>query len=283
MTLIGRKTAILTLGLTMLMGCSNNGESEFSSLEEDYNAKIGVYALDTGSGDSVSYNEGERFAYASTHKALTAAVLLQKNDIDELNKTVTIEEDELVDYSPVTENFIGEEMTLMELAEASLHQSDNTAGNLILREIGGPEGFKEALLAIGDNVTNPVRSEPDLNFYKPGDDSDTSTPEAMAKSLKSFTTGEDLPLVKQELLINWLKGNQTGDTLIRAGLPADWEVGDRTGAATYATRNAIAVAYPPGRDPVYISIFSNKDTEDAEYNDEMIEKATKEAVRILEE
>ncbi|AKG73018.1 class A beta-lactamase [Salinicoccus halodurans] len=289
-------TAAFILAAIMLMGCSDKGENKaegqetkkntddaMGQIEKEYDANLGVYALDTGSGQTVSYNADERFAYASTHKALAAGVLLQQNDIEELGRTVEISEADLVNYNPVTEDYVGEAMTLEQLAEASLHYSDNTAGNLILEEIGGPEGFKRALRDMGDDVTNPVRSEPNLNEFIPDDPSDTSTPRALTSSLKSLTVGDALPGEKQKLLIDWLKGNQTGDTLIRAGLPENWEVGDRTGAATYGTRNAIAVIRPPGGEPIFLAVLSNKDKKDAEYDDELIQRATEETIKALEQ
>nr|WP_246516650.1 class A beta-lactamase [Salicibibacter cibarius] len=277
------------------MGCTNQEELEandhestedtndvFRQLEEEYDANLGIYALDTGTNQSISYREDERFAYASTHKALTAGIMLQQNDIDELDQTIRITNDDLVNYNPITEDHVGEQMTLEELGEASMHYSDNTAGNLILEQIGGPEGFKEALRDMGDDVTNPERSEPELNEFLPGETQDTSTPEALASSLQSFTIGDALPQEKQELLTDWLKQNQTGDTLIRAGIPDNWEIGDRTGAASFGTRNAIAIIWPPNEEPIFLSVLSNKDQEDADYNDELIARATEEVINLLE-
>nr|WP_245628050.1 class A beta-lactamase [Shouchella shacheensis] len=277
------------------MGCADQEESDpsvdesiedtnnvFSQLEEEYDANLGIYALNTGTNQIISYREDERFAYASTHKALAAGVLLQQNDVDELDQTIGITKDDLVNYNPITENYVGEEMTLKELSEASMRYSDNTAGNLILEQIGGPEGFKEALRDMGDGVTHPKRIEPELNEFIPDETHDTSTPEALAHSLQKFTIGDALPQEKQELLTDWLKQNTTGDPLIRAGVPEDWEVGDRTGAASYGTRNAIAIIWPPNEDPIFLSVLSNKDQEDADYNDELIARATEEVINLLE-
>ncbi len=66
-------------------------------------------------------------------------------------------------------------MTLKELADASIRYSDNTAQNLILKQLGGPSEFKKSLREIGDTVTNPERFEPELNEVQPGDTRDTST------------------------------------------------------------------------------------------------------------
>lgn len=72
-----------------------------------------------------------------------------------------------------------------------------------------------------------------------------------------------------------MKGNTTGDKLIRAGAPKGWEVGDKSGAGSYGTRNDIAIVWPPNREPIIIAILSSRDTKDATYNDELIARAAK--------
>ncbi|RKL64896.1 class A beta-lactamase [Salipaludibacillus neizhouensis] len=285
------------LGSLLLGGCSNNQnepnqneENEeattnysFEELEKEYDAKLGVYALNTGSNQSVSYREDERFGYASAHKALAVGVLLKNKSIEELDEKINFTEEDLVNYNPVTEEFVDEGMTLKELSDASMRYSDNTAANLILEAIGGPEGFKEVLREIGDDVTEPERIEPDLNDVSPGETNDTSTPKALAESLQSFTLGDVLSEEKQEMLNDWLIRNTTGDNLIRAGVPEDWVVGDRTGSGSYGTRNNIAVIWPPNDDPIILSILSSREEPDADYDDELIAKAAEIAVERLEE
>jgi beta-lactamase class A len=250
-------------------------------LEEEYDAKLGIYALDTGTNQIVSYRAEDRFAYASTHKVLSVGVLLQQNDINKLEEGILIEEDDLVNYNPITEKHVGEQMTWREISDASIRYSDNAAANHILEQIGGPEGFKKALRDMGDDVTNPERIEPYLNQVKPGETRDTSTPRALATSLLSFTIGDALTKEKQDLLVDWLKRNTTGDNLIRAGVPKGWEVGDKSGSASYGTRNDIGIIWPPNEDPIILAVLSSKDEEDAEANDELIAKATEKVISIL--
>ncbi|MED3735366.1 class A beta-lactamase [Virgibacillus pantothenticus] len=253
----------------------------FRLLEKEYDAKLGIYAMDTGTGKTVSYRAENRFAYASTHKVLAVGVLLQKMNVNQLEETVLIKEDDLVNYNPITEKHVNKLMTWKELSDASMRYSDNTAANYILKRIGRPAGFKQALRDIGDDVTKPERIEPELNKVKPGETRDTSTPKALATSLQTFTMGDVLTKQKQDLLVNWLKRNTTGDNLIRAGVPEGWEVGDKSGAASYGTRNDIAIIWPPNEDPIILAVLSSRDEEDAEGNDELIAKATEEVMRII--
>ncbi|MFL0569905.1 class A beta-lactamase [Priestia megaterium] len=256
-------------------------DREFAKLEEKYDANLGVFALDTGTNKTVTYHPDERFAYASTHKALAVGALLQQKPIEDLNERIFYTRDDLVNYNPITEKHVDTGMTLRELADASLRYSDNTAGNLILQQLGGPDGFKEALENIGDDVTLPERFEPDLNEVNPGETHDTSTPRALAASLQKYVLGQALPEDKRALLTDWMKRNTTGDALIRAGVPKSWEVADKTGAGSYATRNDIAILWPPKGDPIVLAILSNRAEKDAEYNDKLIAEAAKQAVKTL--
>ncbi|WJE55878.1 class A beta-lactamase (plasmid) [Bacillus cereus] len=254
---------------------------EFVQLEKKFDARIGVYAIDTGTNQTVAYRPDERFAYTSTFKALAAGAVLQQNSIDQLNKVITYTKDDLVTYSPITEKHLDTGMTLWEIADAAIRYSDNTAGNLLFKELDGPKGFEKKLRQIGDRVTKVDRFEPDLNEATPGDIRDTSTAKALATNLKAFTVGNVLPTDKRKILTDWMRGNTTGDQLIRAGVPKDWEVGDKTGAGSYGTRNDIAIVWPPNREPIIIAILSSRDTKNATYNNELIAQAAKVTINAL--
>ncbi|MBY0598080.1 class A beta-lactamase [Bacillus bingmayongensis] len=254
---------------------------EFAQLEKKFDARLGVYAIDTGTNQTVTYRPNERFAYASTYKALAAGSVLQQNSIEKLNEVITYTKDDLVTYSPITEKHVDTGMTLGEICEAAIRYSDNTAGNLLFKELNGPKGFEKALRQIGDRVTHADRFETELNEAIPGDIRDTSTPKALATDLKAFTVGNALPADKRKILTDWMRGNATGDKLIRAGVPKDWEVGDKSGAGSYGTRNDIAIVWPPNRAPIIIAILSSRDTKDATYDNELIAQAAKVTINAL--
>lgn len=135
----------------------------FDEVQTQFDARLGVYAVDTGSGRTVEHRMDERFAYASTYKALAAAAVLAKTTTPELDEVVRYTNADLVTYSPVTEQHVSSGMTLREVADAAVRYSDNTAGNLLLSRLGGQPVFEEALRSIGDRVTEADRVEPDLN------------------------------------------------------------------------------------------------------------------------
>lgn len=292
--------ALAAFALVPLTACGTSGETaesvadesavsessadpaeEFAALEEEFDARLGVYAVDTGTGQEIAHRADERFAYASTHKAFTAALVLQQNTPEEMEEVITYTADDLVEHSPVTEQHVETGMTLTQIAEAAVRQSDNTAANLLFDELGGPEEFDAAMEELGDDVIEAVREETELNEAVPGDTRDTSTPQAMAQSLEEFTLGDALAEDDRTVLNDMLTGNATGDTLVRAGVPEEWEVGDKSGAGGYGTRNDIAVVHPPEGDPVVIAVMSSRDEEDAEYDDALVAEAAEVVVEAL--
>ncbi|WP_436374697.1 class A beta-lactamase [Cytobacillus sp. BC1816] len=261
---------------------SVNTNQKFKKLEKEFDARLGVYAYDTGTKRTIAYRSNERFAYASTFKPLAAAILLERRSLEEMDEIITYTSEDLVTYSPVTEKHVKTGMTLRELCEAAIRFSDNTAGNLILEELGGPDGFEAALKEMGDTVTKPERFETDLNEAEPGDVRDTSTPKALAASLQKVLIGDFLSEEKRNLLTDWMRGNVTGDPLIRAGVPSGWEVADKSGAAGFGTRNDIAIVWPPNREPIIMTILSSRDSKDAKYDNALIAKTAEMTIKALD-
>ncbi|MEU0489324.1 class A beta-lactamase [Nocardiopsis sp. NPDC006139] len=256
-------------------------DAGFTRLEEEFDARLGVYALDTGTGRAVEFQADERFAYCSTFKVLAFGAVLDRTPVEELDRVVTFSEADLVFHSPVTQEHVSSGMTLRELGDAALRHSDNTASNLLFEELGGPEGLREALRGIGDEVTSVDRVAPEMAEAVPGDVRDTSTPRAMATSLREFALGDVLSEDKRDILVTMMRANTTGDDLIRAGVPEGWEVGDKTGACGYGTRHDIGVLWPPEGDPVVLAVMSGRDEAGAGYDDALIAKATELAVEAL--
>jgi beta-lactamase class A len=148
-----------------------------------------------------------------------------------------------------------EGMTLGELCEAAMIYSDNTAGNLILTSLGGPAAVTAYARSVGDKITRLDRNEPTLNEAVPGDLRDTTTPAAMAQNLLTLLLGNALTPASKERLTQWLIGNKTGDARLRAGLPAAWRAGDKTGTGERGSTNDIAIVYPPKRPPVLATAY----------------------------
>ncbi|MEL5959797.1 class A beta-lactamase [Streptomyces sp. CLV115] len=247
---------------------------QFKDLERKYDARLGVYAIDTGTGREVTHNDGERFAHASTFKALAAGAVLRKYSLGGMDEVIKYSEEDLVSDSPVSEKHVGTGMSLSALCDAAVRFSDNTAANLLLDRLGGPRGLDAVLAGIGDDVTRMEHREPELNRWSPGATSDTSTPRALAGDLRAFVLGDLLGSGERAQLTKWLRTNTTGAELIRAGMPRGWVVGDKTGSGGfYGTRNDIAVVWRPDGAPLVVAILSNRFQRDADYDNALIAEA----------
>ncbi|WP_410652396.1 class A beta-lactamase [Amycolatopsis sp. cmx-4-54] len=290
-----RWAALLALSVASLAACSTpapvpppatsspaaaTGRADFEQLERAYRARLGVYAVDTASGREVAFRADERFAYASTHKVFSAGGVLQRTPVADLDRTVTYDRKDLVVNSPVTEKHVATGMPLRAVMDATLRYSDNTGGNLLFRELGGPEGLNTVLRGIGDTTSHADRIEPELNDTAPGDTRDTSTPRALAVSLRAFALGDALPQDKRKILVDMMRASTTGDQNIRAGVPG-WPVADKTGTASYGTRNDIGVVWPPNRAPIVISVLTDRSEKDAEIDNKLLADATAAAVKAL--
>ncbi|WP_409494467.1 class A beta-lactamase [Amycolatopsis sp. cmx-11-12] len=289
------RAALLALSVVSLAACSTPAPAQppaaapvttpvatadFEQLERTFGARLGLYAVDTATGREVAFRADERFAYASTHKAFSAGGVLQRTPIADLDRTVTYRKQDLVSNSPVTEKHVDTGMPLRDVIDATLRYSDNTGGNLLFRELGGPAGLGAVLRGIGDTTSHVDRIEPELNDTTPGDIRDTSTPRALAVSLRAFALGNALPEDKRKILVDIMRANTTGDTNIRAGVPG-WPVADKTGTASYGTRNDIGVIWPPDRAPIVLSVLTDRATKDAEIDNKLLAQATAAAVKVL--
>ncbi|KOG85510.1 class A beta-lactamase [Streptomyces varsoviensis] len=257
-------------------GASKPYAHTLKGLEGKYDAKLGVYAVDTGSGREVTYNDGERFAYNSTFKALAAGALLRKYSLSGMDRLITYSKDDLIADSPVSEKHVDSGMKLGELCDAAIRFSDNTAANLMFDELGGPKALNAELKKIGDDVIRMERREPQLSRWVPGETRDTSTPRAMAADLRAFVLGDVLHKEERAQLTTWLRTNKTGDELIRAGTPKSWVVGDKTGTGSYyGARNDIAVLWPPHKAPIVVAILSHRNKKDAKFDNKLIAETAK--------
>ena len=232
-------------------------DDRIAQLEKDTGSRIGVAAFDLATQDRVVHRATERFLMCSTFKLLAVAAVLQRVDRGEenLDRFVRYSQPDIFAYAPVTKQHVAEGgMKLGDLCEAAIEQSDNTAGNLLLQAIGGPSGLTRFARSIGDDITRVDRTEPQLNIAS-GDDSDTTSPVAMVNDLMKICTSDLLAEKSRELIEGWLLKTETGVTLIRAGVPKDWRVGDKTGRSGQGQTNDVAILYPPGRERIFVAIY----------------------------
>jgi beta-lactamase class A len=247
---------------------------ELKRLEnESGGGRLGVTLLDTGTGQRVGQRMDERFPMCSTFKVLASGAVLQSVDAgkENLSRRVYFSETDLVTHSPETQKHVGPTgMTVAELCMAAIALSDNTAGNLLLASIGGPQGLTAFVRGLGDDMTRLDRTETSLNEALPGDPRDTTTPNAMASDLRALVLDGVLSAKSRAQLADWLTANTTGGKRLRAGLPAAWRVGDKTGSGERGTANDVAVIWPPNRAPVIVTAYLTSATASADRQNAII-------------
>jgi beta-lactamase class A len=246
------------------------GGSELAALERRSGGRLGVYALDTGSGHSIAYRAHERFPMCSTFKLLLAGAVLAR--VDERNESLTrlvgYGDADMLPNSPVTKAHLSmASMTVGQLCAAAIEQSDNTAANLLVHSLLGPAGLTKFARKIGDPVTRLDRDEPQLNSAIPGDPRDTTAPAAMAADARVLVLGNALSARSRTQLRAWMLACRTGGASLRAGVPAGWREGDKTGSGDHGTVNDVAIFWPPQRVPIVVAAYATGMTvsSDAQY------------------
>ncbi|MBK8630610.1 MAG: serine hydrolase [Sphingomonadales bacterium] len=168
----------------------------------------------------------------------------------------------MLSVSPVTKAHIEQGLSVEELARATLVTSDNTAANVLLRRFGGPPALTAFWRSLGDSVSQLDRFEPELNEVPLGTTLDTTTPKAMAMTTAALVHGDALTPASKGKLKAWMTDAQTGTQRIRAGFPADWQSGDKTGTGTGKTKHTyvdIAFGGPARRAPLIITAYFEPD------------------------
>lgn len=264
----GIAVGAVALGLrpSLSLAETKDGHAPWAALERQYGGRLGVAVLDTGSGQRGGHREDERFLMCSTFKMLLAAAVLWRVDRgkEQLDRRLVFGKEALLDYAPIASQHVGPPgMTLAELCEAAVSLSDNTAANVLLAHLGGPSVVTDFARQLGDAITRLDHIEPALNLPSPDHVSDTTTPNAMLANLHKLMLGDVLSEPSRKRLTTWMLGTITGKNLLRAGLPADWRVGDKTGRYDIQT-NDVAIIWPPGRKPLLVAVYYENPARDAD-------------------
>lgn len=221
-------------------------DGALARLETEVGGRIGVSALDIGSGARLRHRSGERFAMCSTFKWLLAAAVLARHQ-------ASVSDDGAM--TPDSTSAL-----VKDLVEAS----SNSAANTLLQQIGGPQSLTQYLRSLGDTVTRLDRNEPSVNTNLPSDPRDTTTPDAMIALMQKLLLGNALASDARATLIGWMVDCKTGLHRLRAGLPLAWKVGDKTGTGANGAVNDVAIAWPPARSPILIAAYLSESSASVE-------------------
>jgi beta-lactamase class A len=281
MTLASRRQLLLGTFGVLASGCAGSSSAKpaastpafardatraLAEVERRVGGRVGLFALDAGSGRSLGQRPDERFAMCSTFKWVLAAAVLASAERRELSldQRLSFGPSDLQEHAPFTRAHAFEgSATIEDLAFAAVTVSDNTATNLLLAKIGGPSGLTRFVRAQGDDVTRLDRDEPSMNDHAPGDPRDTTSPRAMASLLGRVVLGDGLPPASRARLAAWLRACETGKDRLRAGLPPGWVLGHKTGTGPRGATGDVAVVWPPARAPLIIASYLSDSVADA--------------------
>jgi beta-lactamase class A len=253
------------------------------AIEEATGGRLGVALVDSKGAVLLGFNRQDRFAMCSTFKAPLAAAVLAGAEKGRftLDGELSFSKADVIANSPVVEaNLARGRLSIANLAEAAVQQSDNAAANLLLPLVGGPEGLTAFFRAHGDEVSRLDRPEPDLNENAIDDPRDTTAPEAIA-GLMARLIFRDMPAESAATFRSWLQGSKTGDQRVRAGLPKGWTAGDKTGTCGTAYNDVAVLRSPTGNDYV-LAVYLDRPTVEAEQAEAAIAEVAAAAIGILQ-
>lgn len=268
-------------GTTITTGNELVIQQRFQQIENDFAGRLGVSALNTQTGGVIQYRANEKFPFCSTFKLILVAAILNYDSDELMAKRILVRQNELVSWSPITEKQVGADLSVEELCVAAIQYSDNTATNLLLRELGGPDVLNSFARSMGDNSFSLNRWEPELNSAISGDERDTTTPHAMLQSIRELVLGNVLVPARSEQLNNWLLSSATSTEGIRAGVPVGWQVASKTGSGSYGTTNEIAVLWPEKANPIILTIYFTQFEREAKNNRAVITELTRFVTEVL--
>ncbi|MBM7458017.1 beta-lactamase class A [Rhodococcus coprophilus] len=237
-------------------------DSRLAQIENQHKVRLGVLGHTPATGRVYAHRGDERFAMCSTFKMYAAAGILRLESLGKLSldETVPVEPADIVVNSPVTTEHQGRVMTVGGLCEAALTRSDNTAANLLLRRLGGPDTVTALARSVGDGATRLDRWEPELNEAGRGDERDTTTAVGLGTGCRELLVGAGLPPPQQRMLTGWMRASLTSGKRIRAALPRDWTAADKTGGGLHGTVNDAGVVWSPSGNPLVLVVLSDSTT-----------------------
>ena len=244
-------------------------ETQITELWRSFPGRTGVAVLAIDGNWSLSKRGEELFPQQSVSKLWVALTVLDQVDRGKLklDQIVRITRDDLaVFHQPIRERVLanGEvQETVLTLLELAITKSDNTANDSLLRTAGGPEAVRDFIshkglgkirfgpgerglqsgiagmewqqsYAIGNNFET-ARAKLSFDQRKIAldrylaDPVDGASPLAIVKALGELSKGGLLSPASTRMLMAMMERTSSGPNRLKAGVPADWRFGHKTG------------------------------------------------------
>lgn len=250
-------------------------------------AYIGVSISAIEDNDTLSVNGNESYPLMSVFKFPIALCALQQVDKGKLdiNQKILITKSDIMPgtWSPIREKYPNGniELSLAEILNYTVSQSDNIGCDILLKLIGGPIAVQDYINKIG--ITGFVIKVNEEEMRKGFDIQriNTATPFAATQLLKSFYTRNILTKKSTDFLKKIMTETSTGNDRIKGQLPKETSVAHKTGTSdtneeglTIATNDIGVVTLPNGKH-FAISIFVSNSKENSDTNAKTISDISK--------
>jgi len=270
---------------------------KIEKLSQGLVGRIGVAAQEIDSKERITVNGDETFVMASTYKVAIATTLLNRVDKGEVQLTDLIDitqEMMVAGDNAIAQNFVhpGIKLSVANLIEPMITESDNTATDICLKLAGGPEAVTKMMRSIGITelrvdryVTEILRDfyglpdkayasvlaealandptlaakQPDRNLDFEMDPRDHSTPKAMLELLLAIDSGEVLSEKSREFLLATMSRTRTGAGRLKGLLPKGTPVAHKTGTIGGVANDVGFITLPDGR-RFAIAVFTKSST-----------------------
>lgn len=205
---------------------------------------VGVFIVDLDTGDYVDINGATALPAASTIKVPILVAFLQDVDANrvKLDDTLVLQETDLAEGSGEFQYLeMGTSFSTLETATQMIVISDNTATNMILRQLGGAEPFNQRMQSWGMSHTvlrNPLADLEGTN---------TTSARDLSLLLMGVAQGDMLSLRSRDRLFEIMQGTIT-NSMLPAGLESTGAViAHKTGTIDAMVGDTGIVDLPNGR------------------------------------
>lgn len=247
------------------------------------NAVVGVSIMGNDGKDTLTLNGEGHFPLQSVFKFHIALVMLSEIDKGKfsLDQKIKIEPKDILPnlYSPIAKKYPkGVTLTISQILEYTVAESDNVGCELLLKLLGGPKvvedyfvknSFTDISIKINEEV---MQANWDLQFQN------WTTPKAATEVLASFYYNDKKLLSKKSYAFIWkiMKQTKTGPERLKGQLPNGTVVAHKTGtsgtnkAGLTAAVNDIGIVFLPNGKHFFISVFVTNSTENEKTNEKII-------------
>lgn len=262
---------------------------KLEQLVKPYRATIGVAIVGIEDGDTITINNEHHYPMQSTYKFPLAMAVLHQVDLGKLSLTQKVhigEKDIRPTWSPMGTKYPegNIDLTVGELLEYTVAQSDNNTCDVLFRLVQGPENVERYIRNLGIQDMAITTTEEEMSKHWDVQYTNWTTPLAMAQLLDVFYQKKPLSETSSAFLMKIMTESANSVNRIKGLLPAGTIVAHKTGTSntneqgkTAATNDVGIITLPNGKH-IAIVVFVSDSMETHETNERIIAEIAKTTV-----